>query len=143
MSQTPPRFHLAFPVDDLEAARAFYTGLVGCRIGRSSDRWIDFDMFGHQVVAHLSPEECSDSQTAGVDGKAVPVRHFGLVLEWEEWEQLGERFKAAGTDFVVEPYIRFAGQPGEQGTFFVRDPAGNALEFKTFRDIETQLFASD
>lgn len=139
---TRPRFHYAFPVDDLEKAREFYTGMIGCRIGRSSDRWIDFDMYGHQVVAHLSPEECGQGQSTAVDGKAVPVRHFGLVLDWEEWERLGERFREAGTEFVVEPYIRFQGQPGEQGTFFVRDPAGNALEFKMFRDIETQLFAS-
>jgi len=136
-----PRFHLAFPVDDLNAARAFYAGLLQCPEGRSSQHWIDFDLFGHQIVAHLAPEECTAAKTGAVDGKAVPVRHFGLVLEWADWEKLAERFRQAGTPFVIEPYVRFEGQPGEQGTFFVRDPAGNALEFKTFRDIDGQVFA--
>jgi hypothetical protein len=135
-----PRFHLAFPVDDLSAARNFYGGLMGCPEGRSSDHWVDFDLYGHQIVAHLAPEECSAAPTGAVDGKQVPVRHFGLLLDWPDWEALAGRFREAGTDFVIEPYVRFRGQPGEQGTFFVRDPAGNALEFKTFRD-EAQIFA--
>ena len=135
-----PRFHLAFPVDDLAAARAFYGELMGCAEGRSSEAWVDFDLFGHQIVAHLAPEECTDAKTGAVDGKQVPVRHFGLILEWADWEALADRMKAAGRDFIIEPYVRFAGEPGEQGTFFVRDPAGNALEFKTFRD-DSQVFA--
>lgn len=137
---TRPRFHLAFPVDDLEAARSFYAGLMGCAEGRSSNNWIDFNMFGHQVVAHLAPEECAPAQTGHVDGKQVPVRHFGVILEWEEWEILAHRFQDSGTEFVIEPYVRFAGEAGEQGTFFVRDPAGNALEFKSFRN-DDQVFA--
>ena len=135
-----PRFHLAFPVDDLEAARRFYGDLLRCPEGRSSNNWIDFNMFGHQVVAHLAPEECAPAQTGQVDGKHVPVRHFGLILDWEDWEALAERFRAAGTLFVIEPYVRFEGQAGAQGTFFVRDPAGNTLEFKSFRD-ESLVFA--
>ena len=137
---TRPRFHLAFPVDDLDAARAFYAGFLRCPEGRSSATWIDFDLFGHQVVAHLAPEECSSAQTGAVDGKQVPVRHFGLILDWSDWEDLADRFRQADTEFIIEPYIRFAGLPGEQGTFFVRDPAGNALEFKTFRN-DDQVFA--
>ncbi|MFS2316464.1 VOC family protein [Maricaulis sp. D1M11] len=136
-----PRFHLAFPVHDLAAARAFYAGLMACPEGRSSSSWIDFDLFGHQIVAHLAPDECMPADTSSVDGKSVPVRHFGLILEWQEWEALAERFRRAGTPFVIEPYVRFQGQPGEQGTFFVRDPSGNALEFKTFRDIDAHVFA--
>ncbi len=138
---TRPRFHLAFPVDDLAAARVFYGGLLGCPEGRSSEHWIDFDLLGHQIVAHLAPDECRDASVGAVDGKAVPVRHFGLILDWTDWEDLGTRLRSAGSDFIIEPYIRFAGEPGEQGTFFVRDPAGNALEFKTFRDIDGQVFA--
>ncbi len=140
-SQTRPRFHLAFPVDSLERARAFYGDLMGCPEGRSSESWVDFDFYGHQIVAHLAPEECQAVATGGVDGKAVPVRHFGLLMAWDDWETLAERFRAAGVDFVIEPYVRFAGEPGEQGTFFLRDPAGNALEFKCFRD-EGGIFAT-
>ncbi|WP_203291109.1 VOC family protein [Maricaulis parjimensis] len=135
-----PRFHLAFPVDDLAAARRFYGELMGCPEGRSSESWVDFDLFGHQIVAHLAPEECSAVKAGAVDGKQVPVRHFGLLLDWSDWEALAETFEQAGTEFIIEPYIRFKGEAGEQGTFFVRDPAGNALEFKTFRD-EAQIFA--
>mgnify|MGYP005848952197 CR=1 FL=1 len=127
-------FHLAFPVDDLAAAERFYAGLLGCRVGRRSRRWIDFDFFGHQITAHLSPEECREAKANAVDGKDVPVRHFGVVLDWLDWEALAEKLKAAGVEFVIAPYVRFEGKPGEQGTFFLRDPAGNALEFKTFRD---------
>lgn len=114
---------------------------MGCPLGRSSDHWIDFDLYGHQIVTHLAPEECSPAQTEAVDGKQVPVRHFGLILDWSDWEKLAARLREAGTAFVIEPYVRFLGKPGEQGTFFVRDPAGNALEFKSFRD-EGQIFAS-
>ena len=133
-------FHLAVPVDDLEAARAFYVGKLGCGLGRESDEWIDFDLMGHQVVVHQVEGHVAGAPTNAVDGHDVPVPHFGVVLEWSSWESLAERLGAAGVDFVIEPYTRFRGEPGEQGTFFVRDPAGNALEFKTFRDLD-QLFA--
>jgi len=136
-----PRFHLAFPVHDLDAARGFYGGVLGCPEGRSSDHWIDFDLFGHQIVAHLSPDECTQAQTGAVDGKAVPVRHFGLIVDWDQFDALAARFQAAGTPFLIEPYLRFAGQPGEQKTLFVQDPSGNALEFKAFRD-DTLVFAA-
>lgn len=136
-----PRFHLAFPVHDLEAARGFYGGLLGCAEGREDPgRWIDFDLFGHQVVAHYAPEECGGAIAGDVDGKKVPVRHFGLLMKWEDWENLADRLQSEGADFLIEPYVRFAGKPGEQGTFFVIDPSGNALEFKTFRD-DSQIFA--
>ncbi len=138
---TRPRFHLAFPVNDLAAARKFYGELLGCREGRSSANWVDFDFHEHQIVAHLAPEECASVSAGAVDGKQVPVRHFGLLLDWSDWEALAARLKAANQDFIIDPYVRFEGEPGEQGTFFVRDPAGNALEFKTFRD-EAQVFAS-
>lgn len=131
----PPPFHLAFPVDDLAAARAFYGGLLGCPEGRSSESWVDFDFYGHQVVAHLSPAEVGRAAASQVDGKAVPVRHFGVILEWKAWEALAERLRQAGVRFIIEPGIRFAGQVGEQATMFLLDPAGNALEFKTFRDM--------
>jgi extradiol dioxygenase family protein len=121
-------------VDDLGAARAFYGGLLGCPEGRSSDAWVDFDFYGHQLVAHLSPNEPRQAAANQVDGKEVPVRHFGVILEWGAWEALAERLRAAGVRFVIEPGIRFAGQVGEQATMFLLDPAGNALEFKTFRD---------
>ncbi len=137
---TMPPFHLAFPVDDLDAARNFYGGLLGCAEGRSSDQWIDFDFFGHQVVAHLAPDECSPTSTSAVDGHAVPVRHFGVVLDWDVWQGMAERLAGAGIHFIIEPGIRFQGQVGEQATMFFLDPAGNALEFKAFRD-KTQLFA--
>ena len=135
-----PRFHLAFPVDDLAAARAFYGGVLGCPEGRSAPDWVDFDLFGHQIVAHLAPDEVGAVQANGVDGKAVPVRHFGVLMDWDDWEALHARLAEEGVPFVIEPYVRFAGQPGEQGTFFVRDPAGNALEFKTFRN-DAMVFA--
>ena len=133
-------FHLAFPVHDLAAARAFYGGLLGCTEGRSSEHWVDFDFHGHQVVAHLSPEETGVARANQVDGKAVPVRHFGVILEWEAWHALAERFRAAGVRFIIEPGIRFAGEVGEQATMFLLDPSGNALEFKTFRDM-SRIFA--
>ena len=127
-----PLFHLAFPVDDLAKARAFYGGLLGCPEGRSSDAWIDFDFHGHQIVAHLAPEEVGHRKTSPVDGHDVPVRHFGAILTLPEWHELANRLKAAGTEFVIEPYVRFAGEPGEQATMFFIDPLGNALEFKAF-----------
>jgi extradiol dioxygenase family protein len=128
-------FHLAFPVHDLEAARAFYGGLLGCPEGRSSPEWIDFDLYGHQVVAHLAPGETRQAATNAVDGDQVPVRHFGVVLPMDEWEALAERLRAAGQRFVIEPHIRFKGEVGEQATMFFMDPSGNTLEFKAFKDI--------
>lgn len=133
-------FHLAIPVDDLEKAAAFYGSLIGCTQGRRSDQWIDFDFFGHQLVTHLAPGECGLAATNDVDGKKVPVKHFGVVLEPQNWEALATRLKVAGVDFIIEPNVRFRGEPGEQGTFFLLDPAGNALEFKCFKDM-AQLFA--
>ncbi len=133
-------FHLAFPVHDLAAARAFYGGLLGCPEGRSSDEWVDFDLYGHQIVAHLAPQEAGAASTSQVDGDAVPVRHFGVVLPMDEWNRLADRLRAAGTHFVIEPHVRFQGQPGEQATMFFADPSGNALEFKAFRDL-SRLFA--
>lgn len=137
-----PPFHLAFPVKDIETTRNFYASLLGCGVGREADSWIDFDFFGHQISAHVKPGECTEIDTNGVDGDAVPVRHFGAVLEWSAWEKLGEKLQAAKTEFVIEPRVRFQGEVGEQGTFFVRDPSGNVLEFKSFRDM-TSLFARD
>jgi uncharacterized protein len=129
-------FHLAFPVHDLAAARAFYGGLLGCAEGRSSSEWVDFDFHGHQIVAHLAPQECAAAAaTSPVDGDDVPVRHFGAILSMPDWQALADKLKAAGTRFVIEPHVRFAGQPGEQATMFFRDPSGNALEFKAFADI--------
>ena len=135
-------FHLAFPFDDLLAAREFYGGTLGCREGRSSDRWIDFDLFGHQIVAHLKPRDDSTDHSIEnrVDGYDVPVPHFGVVLRWGDWAVLAERLKADGVQFVIEPYVRFQGEVGEQATMFFLDPSGNALEFKAFKD-PTQIFA--
>lgn len=140
MSELRP-FHVAVPVDDLHAAREFYGGLLGCAEGRSADRWVDFDLFGHQVVCHLQPGLRSRiAGSSAVDGHDVPLPHFGLVLGMDEWRQLADRLTGSGQDFIVEPHVRFRGQPGEQGTLFVRDPAGNAIEFKGFADLG-QLFA--
>ncbi len=139
MSNLPP-FHLAFPVTSLAHARAFYGELLGCPEGRSSDDWVDFDFHGHQIVAHLAPEEARPARAHDVDGDNVPVRHFGLVLSMDAWTALAGKLQAAGTRFVVEPHIRFKGQPGEQATMFLLDPCGNALEFKAFADI-SKLFA--
>ncbi len=127
-------FHLAFPVSDLAETRRFYAETLGLGIGRESDRWIDFDFHGHQITAHLAPEELKATRTNPVDGEQVPVRHFGLVMDWDAWEALAERLSASGSAFLIEPTVRFRGQVGEQGTFFVKDPSGNALEFKTFKD---------
>jgi hypothetical protein len=140
-------FHLAIPVHDLAAARAFYGGVLGCPEGRSADRWIDYDLLGHQLVCHqvdgMRPAVAADDPLASnpVDGHDVPVPHFGVVLELPEWQALAERLRAAGTRFVIEPHVRFVGQPGEQATLFLLDPSGNALEFKAFADIAGQLFA--
>jgi extradiol dioxygenase family protein len=140
MSKLAP-FHIAFPVDDLAAARHFYGTVLGCPEGRSSQEWIDFDLYGHQIVAHLKPKSPAAGQHHNpVDGHDVPVPHFGVVLDMADWSDLAERLKAAGTNFVIEPYIRFKGQTGEQATMFFHDPAGNALEFKAFAD-RSQLFA--
>ena len=140
IAATIPPFHLAFPVHDLSAARAFYGELLGCPEGRSSPDWIDFNFYGHQVVAHLAPEECANSALSQVDGHGVPVRHFGAVLSIPQWEALAAKLKAADTEFVIEPYIRFKGEPGEQATMFFRDPSGNAVEIKAFASLES-LFA--
>lgn len=134
-------FHLAFPVHDLAAARAFYRDILGCGEGRSSEHWIDFDLYGHQIVAHLDPAAKPVSVTNAVDGHDVPVPHFGVVLTMSQWEALAARLRAAGIAFGIEPYVRFKGQPGEQATMFFRDPSGNALEFKAFAD-DAMLFAT-
>jgi extradiol dioxygenase family protein len=134
-----PRFHLAFPVDDLAAARRFYGDVLGCPEGRSADHWVDFDLFGHQIVAHLVPER-SERAVNPVDGDDVPVPHFGLLLDPSAWQVLADRLRAANVEFVIEPHTRFAGEPGEQSTMFVLDPAGNALEFKAFAD-DSMVFA--
>lgn len=135
-----PRFHLAFPVHDLDAARHFYGAVLGCREGRSDAAWVDFDLFGHQIVAHLAKGMSQDAGANAVDGDDVPVPHFGLILNWDDWQEMAQRLKAAGINFVIEPHVRFEGKPGEQATMFFRDPSGNALEFKAFRD-ESQIFA--
>jgi extradiol dioxygenase family protein len=137
---TLPPFHLAFPVDDLAAARRFYGELLGCPEGRSADHWVDFDLHGHQIVAHLAPDAVRQRATNPVDGEAVPVPHFGLVLAMEQWTALAKRLTGAGTEFVIPPTVRFAGEPGEQATMFLLDPAGNALEFKAMAD-PGKLFA--
>ena len=141
MVQVMRPFHLAFPVDDLDRAETFYRDVIGCGIGRRSDKWIDFDFFGHQVVAHLV-EDTATIQRNQVDGDDVPAFHFGVVLAMEDWEQMKARLAEHTVEFLIEPRVRFAGQPGEQAIFFVKDPAGNALEFKAFKDLG-QLFAAD
>ena len=125
-------FHLAFPVFDLEEARNFYVNTLGCSIGRESDQWIDFNLYGHQIVAHLNLNEIQDVRRSQVDGDAVPVRHFGVILENNEWQKLVDRLKTKGEDFLIEPRVRFEGKSGEQHTLFILDPSGNALEFKSF-----------
>ena len=140
MSHIPP-FHLAIPVDDLAKADEFYAGVLGCPRGRFSEEWTDYNFFGHQLVAHLSPQSCTRGVTNSVDGHAVPVRHFGCVLPKDQWGNVALQINRAGITFLIEPNIRFEGEIGEQGTFFVHDPAFNALEFKYFADAD-QLFAS-
>ena len=132
-----PLFHLAIPVTDLEAARKFYAGFLGCRVGRESEHWIDFDFFGHQVTAHLETGRAQAVSTNVVDGKNVPVRHFGIILEWSAWHELAERLKRDGVTFVIAPHIRFQGEVGEQATLFIHDPSGNHLEFKSFKDMQS------
>jgi extradiol dioxygenase family protein len=136
-----PRFHLAFPVRDLAEARAFYGELLGCPEGRSAGDWVDFDFHGHQIVAHLVPAEAGATATNPVDGEAVPVRHFGVILDLDAWRAVADRLRAAGTRFLIEPQVRFKGEPGEQATLFFLDPSGNALEFKAFAD-DAMVFAT-
>ena len=136
---TPP-FHLAFPVHDLAVARAFYGGILQCPEGRSSDEWVDFNLYGHQIVAHLAPGETGKAATSAVDGDQVPVRHFGVVLSMSEWQVLADRL-GSQVKFVIQPHIRFKGEVGEQATMFFLDPSGNALEFKAFAD-PSKLFAT-
>jgi len=135
-----PLFHYAFPVHDLAAARAFYGGILQCREGRSSEKWVDFDLYGHQIVAHLSEKSRGNYTTNPVDGHDVPVPHFGVILTMSQWEELANRLRQAKVRFVIEPYVRFKDQVGEQGTMFFLDPSGNALEFKAFADMN-QVFA--
>lgn len=139
-------FHLAFQVRDIAEARAFYGDLLGCSEGRSAETWVDFNFFGHQVVCHLNPDIGPDGGIAAhvnpVDGHGVPVPHFGVVLTMDRWQALADRLREQEIEFIIEPYIRFQGQPGEQATMFFLDPSGNALEFKAFKDIESQLFAT-
>jgi extradiol dioxygenase family protein len=141
MTELTP-FHIAFPVRDIAEARRFYGGMLGCPEGRSAPEWVDFDLYGHQIVAHLKPgmSEADDAHHNPVDGHNVPVPHFGVVLDMDRFEALAERLKAAGVRFVIEPYVRFKGEVGEQATMFFLDPSGNALEFKAFRD-RSLLFA--
>lgn len=139
MNEPRPRFHLAIAVDDLSAAEAFYAGVLQCRIGRASGKWIDFDLMGHQVTVHRCDTPREEARSP-VDGETIAVPHFGLILEWEQWEALTERLRACGAAFDLEPTVRFRGEVGEQATAFVRDPAGNMLEFKAFRDSD-QVFA--
>lgn len=140
----PNPFHLAIPVHDLTAARAFYGSVLACPEGRSSTQWVDFNLYGHQLVCHVVEAAQPKPPAANnpVDGHAVPIPHFGVVLDMPDWNSLAERLRAAGTTFVIEPHVRFVGQPGEQATMFLHDPSGNALEFKAFADIEGQLFAT-
>ncbi len=135
-------FHLAFPVNNLEDTREFYVELLGCSTGRESESWIDFNLYGHQVVAHVAPDETGLKSFSAVDEKSVPAKHFGVILPWEQWNELADRLREAKVDFHIEPYIRFEGEVGEQATMFFPDPSGNYLEFKSFKD-PSQLFAKD
>jgi extradiol dioxygenase family protein len=137
-----PPFHLAFPVDDLARARWFYGELLGCPEGRSAGEWVDFNLYGHQIVAHLAPEASRTAASNAVDGDDVPVPHFGIVLPMGQWRELATRLETAGIHFLIPPTVRFEGQVGEQATMFFRDPAGNALEFKAMAD-PAKLFAAD
>lgn len=135
-------FHLAYPIKDKEITRVFYRDVLGCTQGREDETWIDFDFFGHQVSFHIKPEAFDVHEPTNiVDGKDVPVRHFGAILEWEQWHALADRLTDANTDFLIEPYIRFKGETGEQATMFFLDPSGNALEFKSFKD-KSQIFST-
>ena len=134
-------FHLAFPIKDIEETKRFYKNVLGCEIGRESDAWVDFNFFGHQLSAHLKPEELTNTKKNKVDGKSVPVRHFGVVLDWKDWHSLSKKLQSLKIKFIIDPYIRFEGEVGEQATMFFLDPSGNALEFKSFKD-SNQLFAA-
>jgi len=136
---TLPRFHLAFPVDNLEKARKFYLDILGCKQGRESERWIDFDFYGHQIVAHLN-ENMIPAPTSDVDGKQVPCQHFGLLMARDQWHELADRLRQQNIPFLIEPYIRFEGEAGEQATMFIQDPSGNGLEFKSFAS-DNDIFA--
>tara|TARA_B100000287_G_scaffold220353_1_gene207826 strand:+ start:354 stop:770 length:417 start_codon:yes stop_codon:yes gene_type:complete len=133
-------FHLAFPINDIEETKSFYKKHFNCEIGREDKKWVDFDFYGHQLSAHLRPEELQNTKKNSVDGKDVPVRHFGVILEWDTWHQLSSNLKENNIDFIIDPYIRFKGEVGEQATMFFLDPSGNALEFKSFKD-PGQVFA--
>jgi extradiol dioxygenase family protein len=133
-------FHLAFPVNDLTATREFYGNVLGCEEGRSSERWIDFNLYGHQIVAHLAEDSAGIKASNSVDADNVPVPHFGIVLPMDQWQQLADRLRQNGVEFLIEPKIRFKGEVGEQATMFFLDPSGNALEFKSFADF-SQVFA--
>ncbi len=135
-------FHLAFPITDIEETRNFYCNVLGCIVGRESDDWIDFNFFGHQLSAHLKPEECVSVRTNSVDKEQVPVRHFGIVMEWSDWEKLANKIANNNIEFLIQPDVRFKGKAGEQGSFFIKDPSGNVLEFKSFRDM-ANLFKAD
>jgi len=139
MSELRP-FHLAIPVRDISSTRQFYVDILGCSIGRASKTWIDFNFFGHQLSAHVKPDELAQTGTNPVDGENVPVRHFGIVLYRNDWHELSAKLTEAGMDFLIKPTIRFKGQTGEQATMFIKDPSGNVLEFKSFRD-DASLFA--
>jgi len=129
-----PRFHIAFPVKNLKNTKDFYTNILGCSLGRESDKWIDFNLYGHQIVAHFAPEECKKPNVNKVDGDVIPCRHFGVILPWGKWEKLGESIKKKRIRFMIKPKIRFKNLKGEQGTFFLGDPSGNVLEFKSFKN---------
>ncbi len=135
-------FHLAFPVTDLPATREFYESLLGCEVGRTAERWIDFNFFGHQISAHLVDDGMPDGPTNHVDGKNVPVQHFGAIVSLDTWRTLAAKLKDAEREFIIEPYVRFEGEVGEQATMFLLDPSGNALEFKAFKD-QSMIFAKD
>lgn len=133
-------FHLAFPITDLESAKWFYGEILGCRIGRSTEHWVDIDFFGNQLSAHVNAQAVFTPFMSMIDGKEVPLRHFGVVLHWNDWEALAQKLQDQGVEFIIEPHIRFEGEPGEQGTMFFYDPSGNAIEMKGFKDLE-QVFA--
>ena len=133
-------FHLAFPVKNIESTKIFYKEVLGCEIGREDKKWVDFNFFGHQLSAHLKPDELKKTKENPVDGKSVPVRHFGVILPWEKWQLLSKKLIKINTEFIIEPYVRFEGEVGEQATMFFLDPSGNALEFKSFKD-SSQIFA--
>ena len=141
MTLTP--FHLAIPVHDVNVAREFYVDTLGCGVGRSSDKWVDLDLYGHQLVCHETGDVRPDADSNPVDGHDVPVPHFGVVLTMPVWRELADRLGKQGIKFIIEPYIRFEGQPGEQATMFFKDPSGNAIEFKAFADIDAELFRTD